>query len=174
MREKVKLLETLIAWIHILAWAVYLGGAIAMEFILRHAQSFMRGSQVAVVCQNSGRKYRWLSFVCLLLLLVTGLMRAGITESTESTEITETTLLYSFLLFSIVLIWVLLLGILGLLSFHIHPEMHLRVSPSMTEQEVTIERQRVGVAIRQMDIWVRIELLLALLATLAGAALRIV
>lgn len=151
-------------WVHNMAWAVYLGGAISMELVLRHAQQFMRGSQVAVVCQNSGRKYRWLSLACLIILLVTGLMRVTWVQMTQSEMV---------LLFGALLLWSLLVGILALLALHIHPEMHLRVSSSMTEEEVRTERKRVGVAIQRMDFWVRAELMIAVLAMMVGTAMAI-
>ena len=160
--EKI-LLEILTVWIHVLAWSVYLGGSIAMELLLRHAQNYMKGSQVSVVCQNSGKKYRWISFVCLILLMLTGWLRVSGSEIQSPAG--------EWILTGLVVLWVLLLCILALLAFHVHPELHIRVSASMTEAQVQHERQRVGVAIRRMDFWVRAELVLALLATLLGVVL---
>lgn len=158
-------METLLATFHALSWSIYLGGAITMELVLRYAQKYMRPSQTAVVCQNSGRRYRWFSLVCLMLLLLTGLMLAK--------EFNLTTL-YGKSLVVLLILWAILMLILALLSFHIHPEMHIRVSSDMTESEVQLERQRVGHAIRQMDIWVRVELVLAILAVLVGSYLHLV
>lgn len=132
-----------------------------MEFVLRYAQASMRGSQVAIVCQKAGHRYRWWSGLCLALLLVTGIPLAGpiVPGSNEGIVV-------------MVLggVWLLLVLILALLSFYIHPELHIRVSPSMSEDEVAEERRRVGRAIVRMDITVRIELGLALLAMLLGAS----
>jgi hypothetical protein len=70
--------------------------------------------------------------------------------------------------------WVVQLLILALLSFWIHPDMHLRVSAEMTAEEIQIERQRVGAAIVNMDITVRVELACAIIAMLMGASIHLV
>lgn len=136
-----------------------------MELVLRYAQDHMRPSQVAVVCQNSGRRYRWFSLVCLILLLVTGLALAREFDLHS---------IYGKVLTGLVILWTLLLAVLALLSFYIHPAMHIRVSSAMTEEEIRVERQRVASAIVKMDITVRLELGLIMLALLAGASLHMV
>lgn len=158
------LMMTLLATVHVLAWSIYVGGAIVMELVLRHAQGSMRPSQVAVVCQKAGHRYRWWSCLCLALLLITGLALARPIVSGSPEAI---------VLMALGAVWLALAMILALLSFYIHPEMHIRVSPSMTEDEVRQERQRVGRAIVRMDITVRAELALALFAVLLGAALHL-
>lgn len=134
-----------------------------MEFVLRHAQASMRGSQVAIVCQKAGHRYRWWSALCLTVLLVTGITLAGPIVPGSSEAIVVKVLSG---------VWLLLVLILALLSFYIHPELHIRVSPSMSEDEVKAERGRVGRAIVRMDIAVRVELGLAILAMLLGAGLH--
>jgi uncharacterized membrane protein len=162
-------METVLIATHVMSWCIYVGGAICMELVLRHAQVFMRPSQIAVVCQNSGMKYRWWSLGCLILLLGTGLLLAQKHPDSFDAETTR-----GLITIGLCLLWVVQISILALLSFRIHPDMHLRVSPTMTADEVQAERQRVGAAIVQMDITVRVELGCALLAMLAGTSLRLV
>lgn len=158
------LITTLLATLHILAWSVYVGGAIVMEFVLRYAQGSMRPSQVAVVCQNAGKRYRWCSLLCLVLLLLTGLFLAEpIVDGSSEAGILKV----------LSAVWLILAGLLALLSFYIHPEMHIRVSSSMSEEEVTKERQRVKRAITRMDAVVRIELALAIVAMGLGTSLHL-
>ena len=159
-----QLTATLLATVHALAWSIYVGGAIIMELVLRYAQASMRPSQVAVVCQKAGHRYRWWSCLCLALLLLTGLALARPIVSGSPEAI---------VLFVLGGVWLALVLILALLSFYIHPEMHIRVSSSMTEEEVGRERQRVGRAIVRMDITVRIELALSMFAVLLGAGLHL-
>jgi len=47
------LCDSLLSTLHALAWSIYVGGAICMELILRHAQQFMKPSQTAYVCEFS-------------------------------------------------------------------------------------------------------------------------
>lgn len=155
---------TILAAIHALSWAVYIGGAITMELVLRHAQNYMAPSQIAVVCQHSGRTYRWVSAFCLALLFATGVVLGGsLNLSTADGPI----------LAGIYALWAVLVGLLALLAFYIHPEMHIRVSPEMTAEEVQQERQRVKRAIVNMDIVVRLELACAFLALALGCALHL-
>ena len=150
--------------IHALAWSIYVGGAVCMELVLRYAQQFMKPSQTAYVCEFSGKRYRWWSCVCLAVLLVTGVLmalRSGVTST-----------LYVSVLVLLGGLWVVQVALLALLSFRIHPDMHARLLPSMSAEEVQHERQRVGVAIVQMDRTLRTELVVLLFAVLAGAALH--
>jgi hypothetical protein len=70
-------------------------------------------------------------------------------------------------------LWVIQVGLLALLSFRIHPDMHARVLPSMSKEEIHRERERVGFAIARMDRTLRTELVVVLFAVLAGASLHL-
>ena len=156
-----------VSTLHALAWSVYVGGAVCMELVLRHAQQFMKPSQIAVVCQKSGKSYRWWSFVCLLVLFATGVALAR-----HSGLALNRLDLASIALWGLVTLWFAQLFILGLLSFRIHPDMHARLASDMTEEQIKIERARVGRAIVSMDRTVRIELGCALVAMLLGSLIQ--
>lgn len=158
----------IVSAVHAAAWSIYVGGSICMELVLRYAQRFMRPSQVAVVCQNSGRRYRWWSFYCLLALLASGALlvwhfRLPLSPAT----------LTGAALWGLVVLWTVQMSILGLLSFRIHPDMHARLSSDMTPEQMKIERARVGVAIVRMDRTVRVELAGALVAMLLGSLVHL-
>ena len=159
---------SLLSAVHCLSWSIYAGGAICMELVLRHAQNYMKPSQIAVVCQHSGKRYRWWSLFCLLGLLLSGVPMAliGSGGSTASGN-------YVMVLATLTLLWLALMLTLGLLSFRFHPEMHLRVSSSMTRAQIADERQRVASAITNMDITVRLELGCVILAVALGAAVHL-
>lgn len=158
----------LISTVHALCWTIYVGGAICMELVLRYAQNFMRPSQIAVVCQHSGVRYRWWSFFCLLGLLVTGIPLALMHPSPfdPSTR-------YGLTIWFLCTLWIVQMGILGLLSLRIHPDMHARLTSDMSSEEMQRERARVGVAITRMDSTVRLELACAILALFAGSILHL-
>lgn len=162
-------MATVLAAIHATSWSIYVGGAICMELVLRHAQNYMRPSQIAVVCQNAGTKYRWWSLVCLILLLVTGILLAQKHPQSFDTETTR-----GLITIGLCVIWLMQILILAFLSFRVHSDMHLRVSPSMTAEEIQTERQRVAAAIVHMDITVRVELGFAIIAMLVGTSLHLV
>jgi uncharacterized membrane protein len=139
-----------------------------MELVLRHAQNYMRPSQIAVVCQKAGMQYRWWSLICLLLLLITGVLLVQYHPQPFQLATHR-----GLVIIGLCVLWLIQILILALLSFWIHPDMHLRVAASMTEEEVNNERKRVGAAIVNMDITVRAELACALIAMLAGTSLHL-
>lgn len=160
-------LHTLLLTAHCLGWAVYVGGSVTMELVLRHAQQYMRPSQVAVVCQASGKRYRWWSFVALMVLLASGIPLAsrypgGFDLATASGK----------LIGGISLLWLAQMAVLGLLAFRVHPDMHARADARLSDEEFAAERRRVGQAIQRMDRLLRIELGGAIFALLLGAALH--
>ena len=57
-------MTTFLATIHVIAWSIYAGGAITMEFILRDAQRTMPPAQIGVVCKRAGSRYRWVRWLC--------------------------------------------------------------------------------------------------------------
>lgn len=159
------LLGTALSTIHALAWSVYVGGAICMEGVLRYAQNFMKPSQTAHVCEWSGKRYRWWSAVCLTILMATGIPLTFLTGLHETP--------YLLVVLLLVGLWVVQVAVLVLLTFRVHPDMHARLLPSMSKEEMQVERARVGLAIVRMDRTVRIELAVAVVAMLAGSALHL-
>jgi len=161
-------MDTLLSMLHIIAWCIYVGGAICMELVLSHAQKFMKPSQTAVVCERSGQRYRWVSLACLLVLLATGWALA-----LRSPEGFDPVSDRGRAILVLQLLWLLQLGLLTLLTFRFHPDMHARLVTTMTVDEMKVERQRVGVAIVRMNRTVKIELGVALVTVLVGASVHL-
>ncbi|MFV2090966.1 MAG: hypothetical protein ACC642_09920, partial [Pseudomonadales bacterium] len=107
-------MDVLLSTAHVLAWSIYVGGALCMELVLRHAQQFMPPSQVAVVCQNAGYRYRWFSAVALAVLLITGFGLAGSPLPLLSSS-------RGLVLWMLLGLWTIQVVILALLSFFLHP-----------------------------------------------------
>lgn len=63
------------AYIHDIAIAVYIGGAVAMEFVLGPAQASIPPAQAQVMGKKTADRFLWLAWGSLLLILVTGLLR---------------------------------------------------------------------------------------------------
>lgn len=152
---------------HVLGWSVYLGGALCMELVLRHAQDHMKPSQIAIVCASAGQRYRWFSAVALCVLLITGILL--VLDRPRGFDVSTS---HGVAVWGLCGLWAAQVAILAALSFRVHPAMHLRADATMTAQEIGFERARVGVAIRDMDRLLRAELALALLALAVGAFLH--
>ena len=69
------LYHTLLGYIHDLSIAVYLGGAVAMEFVLGPAQASIPPAQAQVMGQKTSDRFLWLAWGSLLLILITGVLR---------------------------------------------------------------------------------------------------
>ena len=76
-------------------------------------------------------------------------------------------------LFLLVVLWAALLVVVALMAFRVHPAMHARMNPGMSEPQIQRERERLGLAIRWMDRLLRTELALTLVALGLGAGLHV-
>ena len=166
-------MDTLLGAIHAWAWAIYVGGAITMEWILRYAQRTMPPSQVGVVCKNAGMRYRWLALGCLAVIGLTGLLMVVRLDSGDpgSPELSLSDP-YGRTLELLTVAWLLLVATVAFMAFRLHPAQRKRSLPENTPAEVAAERARIGRAIKQMDHALKFELILSVISIGIGASLR--
>lgn len=153
--------------LHVVGWSTYVGGALVMEFVWRPAQDAMPQSQIAVACRWMGRRYRWIAACSLAVLAVSGVGLAARSEHqlTLSTSWGRTAC-------ALVLVWLALAATLGAITFHGHPSLHTRMRADLPEEERRAAREQVRRAIGRMDLLLRIDLALALVAALLGSGLQ--
>lgn len=157
--------ELLWSYVHVVSWSVYVGGALVMELVWRPAQAAIPPSQTAVACQWMGRRYRWISLFALLAAAASGIARLDGSPDLGTAR--------GRLVVAAAVLWVLLAAILGSLALAAHPALHVRTPATMSEEDRAAARQEVRRAIRRMDLLLRLELTLALVALLVGAMLPI-
>jgi len=170
-------MDTLLATAHALAWAVHLGGALTMHWVLRYAQREMPGSQVGIVCKRSGGRYRWFALVALGVVGVTGVLMLATTSDTEfaarpgspSLSLADS---YGRTMLALSVTWVMLVVAVAAMAFWLHPAQSKRSRPNMTHEQIQAERQRIGQAIQRMDRVLRFELIAGLGAVAIGASLH--
>ncbi len=171
-------MDTLLAWLHAIGWAVYAGGPITMEWVLRYAQRTMPPSQTAVVCQRSGHRYRWFALAALAVTGVTGVLlwlrldNADLASRPGSPRMSLADP-YGRTLLLLAVAWVILFAVLSAMAFWLHPAQARRSRPDMTKEEIQLERQRVGRAIHRMEWCLRTELVVTILAIVLGASLHV-
>jgi len=170
-------MDTLLAWTHALAWAVYVGGSITMEWVLRYAQRTMPPSQVSIVCKRSGSRYRWVGLGALGVAGLTGaLLVARIDTGTLLSRPGHPELSlfdpYGQTLATLTVLWALLVAASASMAFSLHPAQSRRSSPEMSQEEIQDERQRVGRAIARMDRVLKFELVASVVSIALGASLR--
>lgn len=171
-------IDTLLWTAHAIGWATYVGGSLTMELVLRHAQQSMRPSQVAVVCQRAGLRYRWFGLASLVTVGATGVLQLlRLDEAALATRAGSPALSladpYGRTVLLLAVLWLVLAAIWSVMTFWLHPAMHARFSAEMSKEQAQGERQRIGVQIRRMDRSLRAELTVALLALIVGATLRL-
>jgi len=149
-----------------------------MEWVLRYAQRTMPPSQVAVVCKNAGRRYRWFGLASILVVGVSGLFMVLRLDNPElaarpghpELSLTDS---YGLTLLLLTAAWVVLLACVSAMAFWLHPAQAKRSRADMDEEEVRVERARVGVAIKRMDRVLRVELVGTIAAVALGASLHL-
>lgn len=170
-------MDSTIAWLHAVGWAAYMGGPITMEWVLRYAQRTMPPSQVGVVCQRAGHRYRWWSLVALAVTGVTGILlwlRLDTADLANRPRHPRMSLAdpYGRTLVLLAVVWVILVVFVAAMAFWLHPAQARRSRPHMTPEEVQAERARVGRAIKSMEWVLRSELVLSVVAVALGASLH--
>lgn len=153
--------QTLWGFVHVVSWATYVGGAVVMEFVWRPTQEHLPMSQIGVACQWMGRRYRWVALLALIGAGVSGvaLVRTGPTGDSVVTPVI------------LAVCWLVLAATLAMLTFVTHPGLHARTTADMTEPERLAARNQVRLAMRRMDLVLRIDLVIALVALVPAASL---
>lgn len=150
------MVRALLLGIMLLAFAIYLGGAISMELILRFAQADLPGPQTAITCKVSGDLWKW---IALVSLSITGLSVAAMIILTYPVIPNRW---YGLAAVGFGASWIALMSILIKMSFRAHPALAFRPDPSMPPEEFAETRQALKRAIRRMDVLLRTELSIAI------------
>lgn len=156
---------TLWTSVFVVSWSVYVGGALVMELVWRPVQEHLPMAQIGVACRWMGRRYRWVALGALVGAGVSGLaLRPSVVPDGDAASGA------GWAGWALAVCWCILAFTLALLSLVTHPGLHARTRTSMTEAERQAARQQVGRAIRHMDLVLRIDLLVALVALIPTAA----
>lgn len=151
------------------AWATYVGGAIVMEVVWRPAQRLLPAAQTAVACQVMGRRYRWLALGALGTIGVAAVARLGDRSTEHSLALSDP---YGRTVAALAACWVVVVALVAAMAFFAHPALHVRTAAGLDPAARAAARAEVARAIRRMDVSLRTELVVALLAAFLGAALH--
>lgn len=146
-----------------LAWALYLGGTMAMELVWRPVQRYLPPGQVNVVCQKMGRRYRW---IALGSLAVAG---AALAPDLRQPHLWSSS--YGRTVCAGFACWLLLAAGVLTMTLRAHPALHRRHEADLSADERAAARERTRRAIRRMDVLLRSEIALALVAVLLAVSL---
>jgi uncharacterized membrane protein len=163
-------------FIHDLSVAIYVGGAIAMEFVLAPAQQAIPPAQAQVMGEKTSDRFLILVWVSLLLIFVTGVWRLyfrGLLGGDGSFFVAPLNFDYSYgrSMFGMLVIWIILVINGALISFVLRPILKGKLGTGSSQSQANQNRDAKIKAATWIQHLTRIDLVLAVLAVLLGASL---
>lgn len=162
-------------FIHDLSVAVYVGGAVAMEFILMPAQNSIPPAQAQVMGEKTSNRFLVLVWISLALIFITGFLRlygkGMIGGESFLGPLLSWDYSYGRTVIVMFYIWLVLVINGALITFVFRPTLQGKLTPGSNQSQATSNQN----AKMQAATWIqnlsRADLVLALAATLLGASL---
>lgn len=163
------------SFIHDVSVAVYVGGAIAMEFILAPAQAAIPPAQAQVMGEKTSDRFLILVWASLALIFVTGVLRLyyrGLIGG-DTWLVPPLTWDYSYgrTVLALLVVWLILVINGGLITLVFRPTLKGKLGSGSTQNLATQNmdaKMRAATWIQNLS---RIDLVLAIVAVLLGASL---
>jgi uncharacterized membrane protein len=168
-------LALILSFVHDVSLATYVGGAVAMEFVLSPAQKLIPPAQAQIMGEKTADRFLMLVWISLALILITGLWRLqhrGMLGG-ESLLVPPLTLDYSYgrTAFGLLFIWILLAVNGSLITFLLRPRLKGKLGAGSTSGQADRDRNAKVQAATWISHLSRADLVLALIAVLLGASL---
>lgn len=163
--------------LHVLAFAVYIGGLFYSEFVLTPAADAVAPAQGVVVRRKAGDMQAIVAWSSLGVILVTGILRLS---SMNALDLSGTFLLdpdiassgYGRTIFLMFGLWCVLVGLGVLMTFVLRPVLIGKIDPKLSQQERQQRQDRMMVAARWMTVVLRVDLAVAVAIAVLGVSLR--
>lgn len=157
--------------LHVLGAAGYIGGSIAMEFVLAPAQKAIPPAQAMVVGEKTADRFLWVAWGSLLLLLLGALIRlqwggAGLATLFDVHTDYGRTLIAKWVL------WIALVVNGSIITFALRPKLAGKMKGGTTAQQAQAIQQQKVKAARQVTILTRVDLGIMLVVLLLGTSLK--
>lgn len=170
-------LHIIYGYLHDLSVATYLGGAVAMEFILGPAQASIPPAQAQVMGQKTSDRFLWLVWGSLGMILLTGILRLERLGRLDSTwpffnDSLSLDLSYGRTILAMFLLWCVLLVNGLLVTFVFRPRLAGKFTPGTTAAQVASSQAARIQAATWIQRLTRIDLGVALVIALMGASLK--
>jgi len=167
-------IKVLASYLHLLAVAVYLGGSVAMEFVLGPAQRFVPPAQAQVLGQKSADRFLVLVWAALALFPVSGmLLFFSLSDQHLVTHGGMFSTSYGLTLAAMMALWAVLVVNGVLITFVFRPRLASKVAARGGAGAGAVAG-RIE-AMQKAATWVsrltRIDLAIALVVVLLGASL---
>jgi uncharacterized membrane protein len=169
----------IIIWgfLHVIGVAAYVGGAIAMEFVLGPAQKAVPPAQAQVMGQKTADRFLWIAWGALFLILITGILRLEMVGRISwSWPFFEAGMSLSYgygrTILALFILWCLLVINGAILTFVLRP----RIAGKLTARTSAAQVSATQASRLQAATWAqrltRVDLGVAVVAVLLGASLK--
>ncbi len=168
-------ISLILAFVHDLSVATYVGGAIAMEFVLAPAQASIPPAQAQVMGEKTADRFLILVWGSLALIFVTGVCRLwqnGMIGG-DSFFVAPLALDYSYgrTVLVMFIIWLILAINGALITFVFRPTLQGKLSSGSNQNQASQNRNTKMQAATWIQNLTRADLVLAVIVTLLGASL---
>lgn len=170
-------IQVILGFIHDISIAVYLGGAVAMEFVLGPAQASIPPAQAQVMGQKTSDRFLWLAWGSLLLILITGALRLErLGMLALSWPFFESPLVlsesYGRTVATMFTLWCVLAINGALVTFRYRPRLAGKVTAGTTAANVTASQGARMEAATWVQRLTRADLVITVFIALLGASLK--
>lgn len=167
----------LLGYLHDLSVAVYIGGAVAMEFVLGPAQAAIPPAQAQVMGQKTSDRFLWLAWSSLALIFVTGVLRLQQMDMIGfSWPFFESPLVlsesYGRTLLAMFILWCALVVNGALVTLRFRPRLAGKITPGTSAAQVTASQGARMEAATWIQRLTRADLVIAVVVALLGASLK--
>ncbi len=164
--------QVLGAFLHLLAVAVYLGGSVAMEFVLGPAQRFVPPAQAQVIGQRTADRFLVLVWGALALLPASGaLLFFSLSDQHTLSGTKFFTTRYGQTLLAMIVLWAVLVANGAIITFVLRPRLAQRASAQQGAAGVSRRLETMQSAATWVSRITRADLVIALFVVLLGASL---
>jgi uncharacterized membrane protein len=164
-------------YVHDISIAVYIGGAVAMEFVLGPAQASIPPAQAQVMGRKTADRFLWLVWASLGLILLTGVLRlermdmiSGSWPFFESPLVVSES--YGRTVLAMFFLWCVLALNGALITFYFRPRLAGRLTARTSATQVSASQAAKVAAATWVQWLTRLDLAVALVIALMGASLK--
>lgn len=160
----------ILGFVHDLSVAVYVGGAVAMEFVLAPAQAAIPPAQAQIMGEKTSNRFLILVWVSLALILITGLLRLQMNGmlNADGLSLADS---YGRTLWTMLFFWVVLAINGALITFVFRPTLQGKIKSGSNQASANQDRDAKMKAATWIQHITRADLVIAVLVTLLGASL---
>lgn len=171
-------LHIIYSFLHDIAIATYIGGAIAMEYVLGPAQNSIPPAQAQVMGQKTADRFLWLVWGSLGVIIVTAVLRLeklGHISFTDPPFFQSNLALnqdYGRTIWTMFALWCVLVINGAIMTFYLRPRLAGKLKAGTSAAGVQASQQAKMDAAKWVERITRTDIVIAIVVALLGASLR--